>query len=421
MSRVFQPSYTYVGPDGQRVGGKSKKWHIEYRDTQGRTVHRVAGSTEKQAREALKIAEARVWNNKNGVPTEGLNKTPCEDLRNRYLSQLHPRVSKCHYENVRRQIDKILKDAKAVYLVDLSPDALDEYKAHLATTGVAPRTINTHLSAVKAMFEWAKKTRVIPYNPLDCVSPLPETVKHRKRRPLTVDEQQRLLDVARSGPYRRAVRSYEGRARVAERYAKVLCPPVKFRKAKLHRLDYAGEQAVATYQMLLGTGLRVNELRLLLWSDLNLDQGLMHLRPETTKNRKAATVPLAPYLVTLLRAWRERSGGADRATVVAISSRLLENFYDDLEAAGIDREDASGRKLDLHCLRHTFAQRLNDAGIDPKTMQALLRHSSATLTLGVYIHKDKSKMVEAVASLQSLGTPPAAPRVAQDAPASRLA
>lgn len=421
MSRIFQPTYTYRGPDGNRMQGKSKKWHIEYRDAQGRTVHRVAGTTEKQARDALKIAEARVWNAKNGVPMDGLDNITCEDLRKRYLTQLRPRVCKGHFENVCRQIDSVLTEAKAVYLIDLSPDAIEAYKSRLATTGLAPRTVNTHLSAIKAMLEWAKMARVIPFNPLDCVSPLPETVKHRKRRPLTVDEQNRLLAVAHSGPYRRAVRCYEGRARVAERSAQNSLPPIQFSQAKMGRLEHAGHRMAIIYHLLLGTGLRVNELRLLRWSDLDLDAALMYLRPETTKNRTGATLPLAPYLVALLKTWRERGGGTDRSAVVSISRSLLKNFYDDLTAANINREDATGRKLDLHCLRHTFAQRLNEIGTDPKTMQALLRHSSATLTLGVYIHQDKSKMVEAVANLLAHGMPPTAIRGAEEALVARLA
>ena len=90
--------------------------------------------------------------------------------------------------------------------------------------------------------------------------------------------------------------------------------------------------------------------------------------------------------------------------MIYIPLRLLKNFYDDLKAAGIELLSARGERVDLHSLRHTFAQCLNDLGVDLKTMQAMLRHSSASLTLGVCIHKDESKMAKAVTSLHALGT-----------------
>ena len=43
--------------------------------------------------------------------------------------------------------------------------------------------------------------------------------------------------------------------------------------------------------------------------------------------------------------------------------------------------------MTLHCLRHTFGSRLNDAGVDAFRMQKLMRHASITTTQG-YVHVD---------------------------------
>jgi len=56
----------------------------------------------------------------------------------------------------------------------------------------------------------------------------------------------------------------------------------------------------------------------------------------------------------------------------------------DLEAAGIPYRDESERVFDFHGLRGMTASRLLAAGANPRTAQALMRHSTADLTLSVY-------------------------------------
>jgi integrase len=65
----------------------------------------------------------------------------------------------------------------------------------------------------------------------------------------------------------------------------------------------------------------------------------------------------------------------------------------------IDKRDQHGRVVDLHALRHTFGMRLVANGVDIKTTQSLMRHSTASLTLSVYVHKDSQRMEVAVAAL----------------------
>ena len=69
----------------------------------------------------------------------------------------------------------------------------------------------------------------------------------------------------------------------------------------------------------------------------------------------------------------------------------------------IDKRDAAGRVLDLHALRHTFGTRLGRMpGVDPKSVQTLMRHSDPRLTFGIYVHSDKARLQAAVAALPSL-------------------
>ena len=58
----------------------------------------------------------------------------------------------------------------------------------------------------------------------------------------------------------------------------------------------------------------------------------------------------------------------------------------DLKTAGIDYRDGSGRVVDFHALRHSFITALAMSKAPVKVIQSLARHSTPTLTLGVYAH-----------------------------------
>ncbi len=52
-----------------------------------------------------------------------------------------------------------------------------------------------------------------------------------------------------------------------------------------------------------------------------------------------------------------------------------------LEAAGISKNDARGRLLDIHALRHTFGTHLSAVGVHPRTAMAAIRHSRIELAM----------------------------------------
>ena len=58
----------------------------------------------------------------------------------------------------------------------------------------------------------------------------------------------------------------------------------------------------------------------------------------------------------------------------------------DLEAAGIPYRDASDRVADFHALRHSYITALAMSNAPVKVVQSLARHSTPTLTLGIYAH-----------------------------------
>jgi len=200
-----------------------------------------------------------------------------------------------------------------------------------------------------------------------------------------------------------------------------------------------GAHNVVAYRLMLEVGLRRSEAASVTWNDIDLEEGTLTTRPawKGNKNGREETLPLTPGLHDALRRWRLRRPGPATNRVVKITYRFLDGFYEDLVAAGIarrvpldelgdvipqdrngkperepaewiiDTRDGSGRVLDLHALRHTFGTRLGATpGIDPKSVQTLMRHSDARLTFGVYVHSDKGRLKAAVSAL-----PPVVPDV----------
>ena len=62
-------------------------------------------------------------------------------------------------------------------------------------------------------------------------------------------------------------------------------------------------------------------------------------------------------------------------------------------------EGAAGRRLTLHDLRHTAATVLIGHGADVKTVQSVLGHSSAAITLDMYASADSNAKRSAAAIL----------------------
>ena len=406
MGRVYKPTRKATGPDGSPMVIEYDHFYIEFTDSCGRTRRRKAGLTAAAAKDALRQAESEVLAEKNGLPTRKAGEILISELLTAYLQALRQRVTERHAKSTETAIEDVLAETRCAFLKDLKPECIEGFLAGLQDAGrLSARSINAPLIALKSMLNWAVHTRRIPYNPLTCIKATTGE-KKRKRRALSEIEIGALLAAALNGPTRRARRSLENRPRKDGTFKPV--------EMKLHiqaRMARKGRNAALLYRLMLEAGLRLNEARCLKWADLDLDAKTMSLRSETTKNGKGETLPLAPALLAALTARKRELKPTDTAPVVIISSRVLKAFNDDLVAAGlatrddkgaIHKKDAAGRTVDLHALRHTFGTRLMRNGADVKTIQALMRHSTAAMTLGVYVHKDKGQMAAAVEGLPTI-------------------
>ena len=143
--------------------------------------------------------------------------------------------------------------------------------------------------------------------------------------------------------------------------------------------------------LLLRTGMRIGELLNTKVIDVHLaDQKIMVYEGE--KNRKGRAVCFSNDAGEALQDWLQQRDsqkeylfyGRGRQRMSYNNARVLFKKY--LQRAGLEHNDYC-----LHCLRHTFATELLNAGMHIECLQQLLGHSSIEMTLRYARLSDKTR------------------------------
>lgn len=179
--------------------------------------------------------------------------------------------------------------------------------------------------------------------------------------------------------------------------------PVVLSRLEVARiLDAAWSKRFHTILSLLyGCGLRSAEATHLRVQDI--DSGRMLLRIASGKGDKERWVPLTAKLLTLLREYWKTY----RPTYWLFPSNspgkpMREESV--RQVFGLICEELQIKKAaTLHTLRHSYATHLMEDGVDIRTIQVVLGHSSLGTT-SIYTHVSERKLHEAKSPLDSLPT-----------------
>jgi integrase len=146
----------------------------------------------------------------------------------------------------------------------------------------------------------------------------------------------------------------------------------------------------------LNTGLRVGEIFSLRWSSVDLQKGILNILAQ--KTGKMRTVPLNTEARNVLEAWAV----GRKNDFVFYNHETGKPFVDLKVGFALACRKAGLSDVSWHTLRHTFASRLIDRGVDIVTVQQLLGHSTVTVTMR-YTHTNLDSKRAAVAKLVSVG------------------
>ena len=328
-------------------------------------------------------------------------------------------------------------------LRDVNREATEKWLVLKTGEGMAARTRNSYLQAIRGFLKWCVATDRLTVDPLRQVAKADEKTDRRKvRRSFTPAELSRFLYAARWRPladYGRKTRlkdpaKVKGTRGTWERIPltfETIDDAVDHAREKLRdnpefikELDLRGLGRAVAYKALVLTGLRRGELASITESQIVLDSDspCLFLAAKDAKNGAEATIPIRAVLADDIRGLIDArraasptvaidSAAAQDLPVFDVPKQLIKAFDRDLKAAGILKHDDRGRSLDVHALRTSFGTLLSVGGVAPRTAQAAMRHSKIDLTMNSYTDPRMLDVVGAMDALPSLpiGAKPEAP------------
>jgi integrase len=321
----------------------TKDWYVSYRDAAGRRIKKRIGPSKREAEDYLKHTKARILREEaRGVvePVPAL----WDDVTEKYLAWAEGHRTAKTLKLERYTISRLPWAGWTVSKITRA-DLEDHLTKRRRTTGASVH--NSTVQVLRNVFKFAVGRNHV-------AAPGPAEGLRRVRTP----------------PGRTRFLSPEERTALL-----AACEP---------RLRVLVEVA-------LGTGLRRGELLALTWRDVDLRAKT--IRVEISKNGERREVPMSPRVYEILRGlptglpavpvFRHVRGNPWRALVrkwyAAVAAAKLEDFH-------------------FHDLRHTFASNLVMAGVDLRTVGALLGHKTLAMTMR-YSHLSADHLRRAVENL----------------------
>ena len=189
--------------------------------------------------------------------------------------------------------------------------------------------------------------------------------------------------------------------------------------------EYAhGKLYYNAYALVLETGLRCGEVGGLMWDDVDFDKKCLYVRrtllqdykksgfyfgtPKTKLSKRI--IPLTDEAIKILKDqkilqnkliikskdWNHNWDGlvfttingypVGQSTFRTMMIRIVNNINLDRKASSTDGKYEVFEHCYMHSLRHTFATRCIENGVQPKTLQKILGHSTIGVTMDLYVH-----------------------------------
>ncbi len=288
------------------------------------------------SKKVTEIAEGRYFANE-------ARKRTFEELKDRYMTE-HSKIykSETSYQRDISTFKNLSNFFNGKTLAEITPASITEYKTSRQKKGVKTATIAKELETLRNALNLAYRAwEWLTENPFLKVKI--EKANNKIERFLTAEEEKRLLDASP-----------------------------------------AWLQEIITFA--LHTGARREEIISLKWFDVDLfKRAVTFLK---TKNKEIRTVPLNQTVIDLLkRKSKVKSISGYVFPSQAGTKRIGKNLYREFQLA---RKRARLEDVRIHDLRHTFATRLAQAGVDLYTISKLLGHKTLVMTTRYSHHNTES-------------------------------
>jgi integrase len=268
-------------------------------------------------------------------------------------------------EGVARADAELRKCVASARVSDLTTEAVQKALARLRGAGRSLQTCNHHRNAIKSFVKWLYDTHRVRDPLLRGLTSynVKEDPRH-ERRTISLEELRLLIETAEAGA------------------------PFK---------DMTGPMRALCYRLAVASGLRYAELGSITPEsfDWTASPATVTIRAGYAKNGQTATLPLPCDLTADLAAYVARRPPGEGIFPLP-RDKGAAMIRRDLEASGIPYRDAAGRVFDFHSLRCELATLADAAGVSPRVVQNMMRHSKLEMT-GRYT-RPRAVDIEAAAS-----------------------
>ena len=190
-----------------------------------------------------------------------------------------------------------------------------------------------------------------------------------------------------------------------------------------------GHKLEMLFLIALGTGLRLGELLGLKWSDIDFNTGILTVNrtlsrvknqttgkyeiiEQTPKTKNSnRTIPIPNDILNKLKEHKKKQSKQR----LFVGEGYINNNYvftDDIGNPIDDKRPGRNLKsilaklsiepIKFHALRHTYATRLFEANVPPKTVQVLMGHYDISITMDIYTHVMEDAKLEAIEKLNNI-------------------
>lgn len=274
-------------------------------------------------------------------------------------------------------------------LKDLRPEQIQNLYNTLNAQGFSRNTIELVSVVLSGMYKQAYKNQKVKLNPVPLAT-LPKATEREERRVLSKEEQDVFLAASKKNRY------------------------------------------YYVFELALSTGMRSGELRGLEWSDIDFPNRIIHVRGTLVQNRYGfykdtpktpssyRDIPMLDNVYNLLRERKKQQSeqkillgsewdsleGLGNLVITTNTGRPLGKGYlnnaIDRITVGIQKTRPEFEDLSIHTMRHTFATRCIENGMEPQVLKAILGHSKLSMTMDLYAHvlpNMKSQEMQKIAKL----------------------
>jgi len=367
-----------------KVSARAKRSTFYFRGRQYESVGKTQREADQKA--ALKLEKL-----KNGVENVSGSMTVARWANIWLKTYKEPKLGVGSYKNYELFIKRIIVPAIGAQKLNAVKDV--QLQNILNEKAGMSRSYLTKLRMyMKAMFQRAVKSRLIPYNPADGLE-LPASVEGTRRR-ITDDERTLIL--------------------------------------KLANTHHAG----LWIKLTLYCGLRLGEARALDWRHIDFEKNLINVEaamksktndigpPKSKAGERSIPVSLKliPDLIVARGKGSEpvltqpTTGRRHTETSMRCMWGSFKNGLDDLMGAEYEKIKAKDGKMrskkvksvvagDLtpYCLRHTFATDLQDAGVPLNVARYLMGHDNISITSKIYTETTEKVINEAAKKINNMG------------------